>query len=69
MKGRPNERGALTRFLATEESDYPIRSERYIAFERAATSFLCKQDFILLMLYIELSLKIAALYSHLLNEG
>jgi cardiolipin synthase len=46
MKGKRNERTALTRFLPTEESDYPIRSERYIAFERAATSFLCRQDFV-----------------------
>jgi cardiolipin synthase len=46
MKGRRNDRRALTRFLPTEESDYAIRSKGYIAFERAATSFLCKQDFI-----------------------
>lgn len=46
MKGRRNEGWVLTRFLPTEESDYPIRSERYIAFERGATSFLCKQDLI-----------------------
>jgi hypothetical protein len=31
MKGRRNDRRALTRFLPTEESDYPTRSERYIA--------------------------------------
>jgi len=46
MKGGRNERKALTRFLPTEESDYPIQSDRYMAFERAATSFLCKQEFI-----------------------
>ena len=40
------ERMALTRFLPTEESDYPIPSERYKAIERFATSFLCRQDFI-----------------------
>jgi phosphatidylglycerophosphate synthase len=46
MKGSRNEEWVLTRFLPTEESDYPIPSERYIAFERGATSFLCKQTFI-----------------------
>lgn len=46
MKGSLNEGWFLTRFVPTEESDYPIRSERYIAFERGATSLLCKQNFI-----------------------
>ncbi len=46
MKGSRNEGWVLTKFLPTEESDYLIRSERYIAFERGATSFLCKQNFI-----------------------
>ena len=46
MKDRRNEGWALTGFLPTEESDYPIRSKRYKAFERGATSFLCKQGLI-----------------------
>jgi len=46
MMGKPRERTALTSFLPTQASDYLIRSERYIAFERFTTSFLCKQDFI-----------------------
>jgi phosphatidylglycerophosphate synthase len=46
VKGWRDERTALTRFLPTEASDYPIYNERYIAIERFATSFLCKQDFI-----------------------
>jgi cardiolipin synthase len=46
VKGWRNERTALTRFLPTEASDYPLYSERYIAMERFVTSFLCKQDFI-----------------------
>lgn len=46
MEGGPYERTALTRFIPTEESDYLVRSKRYIAFERTATSFLCKQDYI-----------------------
>ncbi len=46
MKSRSYDMRYLTRFLPTEESDYPIRSKGYIAFERAATSFLCKQEFV-----------------------
>ncbi|MGD2127095.1 MAG: hypothetical protein PVG99_13505, partial [Desulfobacteraceae bacterium] len=40
------ERKALTQFMATEQNDYPIRSQRYIAFECAAVGFLCKQEVI-----------------------
>lgn len=43
---RPPTRGALTEFLPAEEQDYPILNRHYIAFERAAVSFLCKQDVI-----------------------
>jgi len=39
-------RGSLTEFLPANESDYPLLNKRYIAFERAATSFLRKQDFV-----------------------
>ena len=39
-------RGYLTEFLPADESDYPLLNKRYIAFERAATSFLRKQNFI-----------------------
>jgi phosphatidylglycerophosphate synthase len=39
-------RGYLTEFLPADESDYPLLNKRYIAFERAATSFLRKQDFV-----------------------
>jgi phosphatidylglycerophosphate synthase len=40
------QRGSLTEFLPADESDYPILNKRYIAFERAATSFLRKQEFV-----------------------
>jgi len=39
-------RGYLTEFLPADESDYPVLDKRYIAFERAATSFLRKQEFV-----------------------
>lgn len=39
-------RGYLTEFLPADESDYPLLNKRYIAFERAATSFLRKQSFV-----------------------
>jgi hypothetical protein len=39
-------RGSLTEFLPADESDYPLLNKRYIAFERAATSFLRKQGFL-----------------------
>jgi len=44
--GKKKERGPLTRFMRAEESDYPIKSRRYIAFERAAVALLCKQNLI-----------------------
>ena len=46
MKDRARERSSLTQFFPAEASDYPIRSRRYIAFERTAASFLLKQDVI-----------------------
>jgi len=39
-------RGSLTEFLPADESDYPLLNKGYIAFERAATSFLRKQGFV-----------------------
>ena len=39
-------RGSLTEFLTADEDDYPILNKRYIGFERAATSFLRKQDLV-----------------------
>lgn len=44
--GRPHERGPLTEFMPAEKHDYPIQNRHYIAFERAAVSFLRKQDLI-----------------------
>lgn len=46
FRRKQSERSALTKFLPTEERDYPIRSRRYIAFEKAAVSLFCKQDLI-----------------------
>jgi len=40
-----HQRGSWTEFLPADEDDYPLLNKRYIAFERAATSFLRKQDF------------------------
>jgi phosphatidylglycerophosphate synthase len=39
-------RGSWTEFLPADEDDYPLLNKRYIAFEKAATSFLRKQDFV-----------------------
>jgi phosphatidylglycerophosphate synthase len=39
-------RGSWTEFLPADEDDYPLLNKHYIAFERAATSFLRKQDFV-----------------------
>jgi phosphatidylglycerophosphate synthase len=39
-------RGSWTEFLSADEDDYPLLNKRYIAFERAATSFLRKQDLV-----------------------
>jgi phosphatidylglycerophosphate synthase len=39
-------RGSWTEFLPADEDDYPLLNKRYIAFERAATTFLRKQDFV-----------------------
>jgi len=44
--GKEKQRHPLTRFMPAEESDYPIKSPRYIAFERAAVALLCKQNLI-----------------------
>ena len=40
------QRGSLTEFLPADEDDFPILNKRYIAFERAASSFLRNQDFV-----------------------
>jgi phosphatidylglycerophosphate synthase len=46
LSSKRSERSSLTRFMPAEISDYPIKSKRYIAFEKAAVALLCKQDFI-----------------------
>ena len=40
------QRPSLTEFMPADRSDYFLPSKRYIAFEGAIVSFLCKQDVI-----------------------
>jgi phosphatidylglycerophosphate synthase len=46
MKSANRQTPSLTAFMPPDEGDYLLPSRRYIAFESAAVSFLCKQNLI-----------------------